>query len=261
MVHRRGGQEHIVRAEAAEFGLAEKTHHHPRAVRQHHALGRAGGARGVGDGPAIPFLHHRPGLRRGGRREPCLVGLAQHDHAFDRRQRRALQQGGAGRVGKQQARLRVVQRRDHFGAGQLGVDGGHGQARFRHAADDFDVFHAVGGDDGGVGAGRQTERQGRVGRLVDAVHQRAVIAHPIAHAQGDAVGAAAGGGADGAGDGHRPERGRQGHAAILPKIRSAFSRIRRAWEAGRNPSAAISATARSGSITGQSVPNSTLWLP
>ena len=182
---------------------------------------------------------------------------------------RVPRQLGPFRIGEQHPRLGVVADLGHFARAEAGIDGCQrdpGLGRSRH---DLQVLDAVPGQDSPVRPRLELQPvEHPRADPVDTGNQVAVSSLLPAMAHGDLSGIAAHGRPDAAGHGQGPVRRRNiraffrtGHSEGSRKTLSALSRSRHCFDSGLRSSWLTSATARSGSMTGQSVPNMTLPRP
>ena len=264
MIHRRHRQEAVVRSEAAEFRRADQPDQHPRSVRQDHALGLAGRARRIGDGPRVRLVDPRAlcGLCRVGDQRLIIGPELDQRVASAVFTQRLFDQRARIRIDEDHPRSAIVERLANLDRRQSRVDCRQRRPRVRNPRHHLDIFGAVARHDRhDVALAHPQCNDCRIAQPPRPVGQHRRAHFVRAELDRHFVRIARRIGPERSPQRHRMKGCRKGHRGNLVNTASALSRIIFCWLAGRRPSSATSATARSGSITGQSVPNSTLWLP
>jgi hypothetical protein len=211
--HRRGVDDGVLRRHGVDVDEVARAHRHQVAVRQHHALGAAGGATGVEQPRQVaqtPFGHGY-GQRIGcWRQQRVGVGRIQRDLALQPGQRRGRH------VGRHKGPARAAVGNDpfHLTRVQLGIDGHGHQPCPPQAPQHFKVTRVVVGEQQhavalGQAGGAQLPRQAGAAR--GPVEVAGV--QPLAMQDGGGIGPAAGLAGEQVGQGHGGFRGGVGSQA------------------------------------------------
>ena len=147
----------VVGPVAAVFRRHAEAGEDPRAVGEHDALGRAGGAGRVGDGEGLPLLRRRVRLLRCGTGEPFVVAPAEHQRPLDPLERGAAGKLFAGLIDHQHARPAIAADRLELARREPRVDRGDRRTHRREPSHDLDIFEAVQGEQHHPVAGDQAE--------------------------------------------------------------------------------------------------------
>jgi hypothetical protein len=145
MAHGRGVQDRVARHDAVEVGEIVQRHDGEVAVRQHGALGLAGGARGVEQPGEVRRrdVRHRHGLAE----QLAMVGPAGLDDVFQARRAGRLDGGQVAGGREADAGAGMIEDVAQFRRVQLGVHRHRGEPRMPAGEQHFDVFRHVAHDE------------------------------------------------------------------------------------------------------------------
>ena len=158
MRHRRGIDDGVIAVHVVDVHEVAGRHRLQIALRLHHPLGPAGGARGVEQPGQVVRCARLQGPRCGGQRGR-MAGLSGYQQLAQRRQFVARRPQGIGQLVRheQHRGCGVTHDEGHLARVQLGIDRHHGQSGPQRAIERLQVGRLVVHEEGHARAGLQAE--------------------------------------------------------------------------------------------------------